>query len=378
MVQETLTSLRVVKAFGREEREERRFLDRYGEGVRARIRANLAENGFTSLVGITMASGTAAVLFIGVRHVLAGALTLGDLLIIMSYIGQLYAPLKTIGGGVTTVQKSLASAERAFALLDQTPEVEQRPDARRLERARGAVEFETVSFAYEDRGPVLVDVSFAVEPGTRIGIIGRTGAGKTTLLSLLTRFYDPQRGRILLDGSDIRDYRLSDLREQFAMVLQDTILFSTTVAENIAYGRPAAPLPEIEAAARAANVHDFVAGLPDGYGTVVGERGLLLSGGERQRIALARAFLKDAPILLLDEPTSAVDTGTETLIMEAMERLMEGRTTFMISHRRSTLANCDRLLRLQDGRLEVQRTGMLELSRTVRMSGARGLEVKEP
>jgi len=377
VVQETLTSLRVVKAFGREGHEEERFLDRYGEGVRARIRANVAESGLAFLVGVTMAGGTATVLFIGIRHVLSGALTLGELLVIMAYIGQLYAPLKTIGGGVTTVQKSLASAERAFTLLDETPEVEERLAARPIERARGAVEFDAVSFAYEGREPVLEDVSFAVGPGTRVGITGKTGAGKSTLLSLLTRFYDPQAGRILLDGIDIREYRLSDLREQFAIVLQDTILFSTSIAENIAYGRPEAALPEIEAAARSANIHDFVTGLDHGYDTVVGERGLLLSGGERQRVALARAFLKDAPILLLDEPTSAVDTGTETLIMEAMGRLMVGRTTFMIAHRLSTLVNCDRRLRLEDGRLRPETVEAPQMVATIRVRGAPSVDAAE-
>jgi ATP-binding cassette subfamily B protein len=198
---------------------------------------------------------------------------------------------------------------------------------------------------------VLHNISFAVDPGTRLGISGKTGAGKSTLMSLLTRFYDPSSGQILLDGIDLRDYKLADLRNQFAIVLQEPVLFSTSIAENIAYARPEASEEEIVEAAKAANAHEFIVGLPHGYETEVGERGLSLSGGERQRIALARAFLKDAPILILDEPTSSVDTNTEAVIMEAMERLMRGRTTFMIAHRLSTLANCDARLQIDNGRV---------------------------
>jgi ATP-binding cassette, subfamily B, bacterial len=213
------------------------------------------------------------------------------------------------------------------------------------------VVFRDVSFAYREDHRVLHDVSFEVYPGTRLGISGKTGAGKTTLMSLLTRFYDPTVGQVLLDGVDLRDYKLADLRNQFAIVLQEPVLFSTSIAENIAYARPEASKEEIVEAAKAANAHEFVVGLPRGYETEVGERGMSLSGGERQRIALARAFLKDAPILILDEPTSSVDTNTEAAIMEAMERLMRGRTTFMIAHRLSTLANCDARLQIEDGRV---------------------------
>ena len=209
--------------------------------------------------------------------------------------------------------------------------------------------FTDVSFAYRESHPVLRSVSLEVDPGTRVGISGRTGAGKTTLMSLLTRFYDPTAGQVLLDGVDLRDYRIADLRNQFAIVLQEPVLFSTSVAENIAYARPGASEEEIVKAAKAANAHEFIVGLPRGYESRVGERGMSLSGGERQRIALARAFLKDAPILILDEPTSSVDTETEAAIMEAMERLMRGRTTFMIAHRLGTLANCDARLQIEDG-----------------------------
>jgi ATP-binding cassette subfamily B protein len=280
-------------------------------------------------------------------------LTIGGLLLVMAYLAQLYGPLTTISRKVATIQSHLASLDRAFAVLDTAPDVPERTGARELVRADGAVSFRNVSFGYAADRAILRDVSFDLTPGTRLGISGTTGAGKTTLVSLLTRFYDPAEGQILLDGVDLRDYRLADLRAQFAIVLQEPVLFSTTLGENIAYGRPGASEGEIIEAAKAANVHDFIVGLPEGYDTPVGERGMRLSGGERQRISLARAFLKDAPILILDEPTSSVDTVTEGLIMEAMERLMRGRTTLMIAHRLSTLAHCDTRISLTEGRVTV-------------------------
>ena len=350
VIQEVLTALRVVKAFVQEQREQERFVRHSHEGVRARLRLLVAEGFFGIVVGLTTAVGTAAVLFFGIRHVQAGVLTLGDLVLVMGYLARLYEPLKTISKKVASLQSQLASAERAFALLDRTPDVEERPQARPLGRAAGAIAFQNLSFGYEKGFPVLHDLSFAVASGTRLGVIGTTGAGKTTLVSLLTRFYDPTSGRILLDGVDLRDYRLADLRNQFAIVLQEPVLFSTSIAENIAYARPGASEEDIIAAARAANAHKFIVNLPGGYQTRVGERGMRLSGGERQRIALARAFLKDAPILILDEPTSSVDVRTEAGIMEAMERLMCGRTTFLIAHRLSTLTDCDLLARVENGR----------------------------
>jgi ATP-binding cassette subfamily B protein len=351
VVQEVLAAVRVVKAFGQEDRERDRFVRQSEEGTRARLRVTLASGVLGLLVGLTIAGGTAAVLFLGVRHVQAGILTLGELLLVMAYLAQLYGPMETVSKKVADLQASLVGAERAFALLDEAPDVRERPDARPLARAEGAVTFRDVSFAYPDNPPVLHHVSFTVEPGTRVGIEGTTGAGKTTLVSLLTRFYDPTAGQILLDGVDLRDYRLADLRHQFAIVLQDAVLFSATVADNIAYARPDATDAEIIAAAKAANAHDFISRLPQGYETLVGERGMRLSGGERQRLALARAFLKDAPLLILDEPTSSVDSRTEGLIMDALERLMRGRTTFIIAHRLSTLASCDVRLRVEHGRL---------------------------
>jgi ATP-binding cassette subfamily B protein len=352
VVQEVLTSLRVVKAFSQEEREEERFVRRYGEGVRARIWLTAAEGAFGLVIGVLIAAGTASVMYIGARHVQSGSITLGELLLVMGYLSQLYDPLRTISKKITSVQSSLASAERAFTVLDERPEVGERPGARSLVRASGRIAFDDVSFAYVADHPVLQHISFDAYPGARVGIVGPTGAGKTTLVNLLTRFYDPLSGRILLDNVDLRDYKLADLRNQFGIVLQEPVLFSTTIAENIAYASPDAGFEEIVAAAKAASAHDFIAGLPEGYDTLVGERGMRLSGGERQRISLARAFLKDAPILILDEPTSSVDMDTESSIIEAMGRLMEGRTTFMIAHRLTTLRNCDLWLELDEGGLK--------------------------
>lgn len=351
VIQEVLTSLRVVKAFGQEEREQQRMVRTSLEGLRARIRLLLTGSGFSLGIGLATAMGTAAVLFVGVRHVQSNVLTLGDLLVMMGYISQLYSPLKTLSNKGTSLQSHLASAERAFSLLDQEPDVVERPGAQALARASGAVAFRNVSFAYGGDSPVLHNLSFDVRAGTRVGIVGTTGAGKSTLVSLLTRFYDPVEGEILLDGVDLRDYKLADLRNQFAIVLQETVLFSAGIAENIAYARPDADMAEIVEAAKAANAHDFISALLEGYMTKVGERGMRLSGGERQRIALARAFLKDAPILILDEPTSSVDLKTEAAILEAMERLMRDRTSFMIAHRLGTLRNCDLILKIEHGRL---------------------------
>src|ERR1041385_2294273 len=356
VVQETLGAIRVVKAFGQEARETQRFVNRSTEGVAARIRLALMEGRYGVLVGVTSALGTAAVLLIGVGHVERNLLTLGQLLMVLGYLGQLYDPLKTISKKAAGIQGYLASAERAFALLDEQPEVPERADARSLTRAQGAVTFRHVSFAYGPDRPVLHDVSCEIVPGTRLGVVGATGAGKTTLISLLTRFYDPTDGQILLDGVDLREYKLADVRRQFAVVLQEPVLFSLSIAENIAYAAPGASREQIVAAAQAANAHDFIERLPQGYDTEVGERGVKLSGGQRQRIALARAFLKDSPVLILDEPTSSVDAKTESAIVEALERLKRGRTVIIISHRPSTLAGCSALLTIDQARVVGQAT----------------------
>ena len=350
-VQEAVSSLRVVKAFGQEGRENERFRRHSEQTLRGHLRLAFINGGFDGLIGLTIAASTAMTLYIGVRHIQEGQLTLGSLLLVMAYLGQLYSPLAAISRKIGDLQASLVSAERTFALLDQEPDVAERSNARSLARAGGAVTFRDVCFAYPNGPRVLHNVSFEVARGERVGIMGSTGAGKTTLMSLLIRFYDPTAGAILLDGIDVREYRLADLRNQFAVVLQEPVLFSSSIAENIAYARPGASEAEIVRAATLANAHDFISALPQGYQTPVGERGMALSGGERQRVALARAFLKDAPVLILDEPTSSIDVRTEAAIMDAMESLMRGRTTFMIAHRTSTLEKCDKHLLLEHGRL---------------------------
>ena len=351
VVQEALSALRVVKAFGQEQREQERFVRHSSESFLGRVRAAWSEGAFDLLIGITTAAGTSAVLFVGVQHVQTGSLTLGDLLLVMSYLQQLFGPLASLSDMTAHAQRSLASAERVFALLDEAPDVIEKKTGVPMSRATGALAFRDVCFAYNGDFPVLSDISFEIKPGTRVGIMGMTGGGKSTLVSLLTRFHDPTQGQILLDGVDLRDYKLADLRSQFGIVLQESILFSTSIGENIAYARPGASQHEIVEAAKAAHADDFITLLPDGYGTMVGERGMQLSGGQRQRIALARAFLKNAPILILDEPTSSIDIKTEKEIIEVMERLSIGRTVFIIAHRLSTLKHCDLLLGIEKGQV---------------------------
>ena len=351
VVHEVLGALRVVKVFGQEEREGDRFVRRSLDGVRGRVGLALAEGRFAVGLGLITGVGTSVVLFLGITHVHAGVLSLGSLLLVMGYVSKLYDPIKTISRKIATLQGYLASAERAFLVLDEATDVAERPDARPLVRARGEIVFENVSFAYAPDRPVLHDVSFRIPAGASVGIEGTTGAGKTTLISLLTRLYDASEGRILLDGVDLRDYRRDDLRRQFAVVLQESVLFSASIAENIAYALPDASRDQIIAAGMAANAHEFIVRLPRGYDTEVGERGVKLSGGQRQRIALARAFLKDSPILILDEPTSGVDTHTEAAIVEALGRLQQGRTVITISHRPSAVAKCTALLRVEHGRI---------------------------
>jgi ATP-binding cassette, subfamily B, bacterial len=356
VVHEVLGNARVVKAFGREDSEHGRFL-RWGDAsAKKRVGIAARESRLDLAINLITAAGTGLVLFAGGQSVLSGAMTLGALIIVINYLARLYTPLKTLTRRVTGMQNAYESLQRAFELLDQEPDVAERVDALPVQRARGDIEFEKVSFAYEGEPPVLSDASIRIPPGTRLGIVGRTGAGKTTLVSLLMRFYDVSSGVIRLDGKDVRDLRIADLRNQFAIVLQEPVLFSTSIADNIRYGKPDATRDEVQQAAEAAGIAEFIDHLPEGYDTMVGERGQRLSGGERQRIALARAFLKDAPILVLDEPTSAVDMATEASIMKAMESLAHGRTTFMIAHRLSTLEKCDLIIRVEDGNVGLNRS----------------------
>jgi ATP-binding cassette subfamily B protein len=379
VIQEVLGSIRVVKAFGQENREQGRFVRHSSKRMSGQVQLSMMQAVFNVLIGLTVAGGTAAALYIGVLHVRAGLLSVGSLLMVMAYIAQMYGPLQLLSTKTTDLQAWFASLERAFLLLDQAPEIAEIPRALPLARSQGDFEFRGVSFVYDQSGRGLRDVSFRVPAGTRVGIVGATGAGKSTLLNLLMRFYDPTEGQVLLDGVDIRDYRISDLRRQFGVVLQEPVLFAASIAENIAYGKPDASDGEIEAAARAASAHDFIARLPEAYETSAGERGARLSGGERQRISLARAFLRNSSVLILDEPTSSVDMQTEAAIMQATEALMQGRTTFMIAHRLHTLKTCDMILVLDQGRLaEIRHNqpgAMLDVGRFV--LGSKDLDVNQ-
>ncbi|HZQ25002.1 MAG TPA: ABC transporter ATP-binding protein [Terriglobales bacterium] len=357
VIQEVLGAVRVIKAFGQEDREHERFVRRSGERMWGQISLAMQQAMFNLLIGLTIAGGSAAVLYVGVLHVRSGVLTIGSLLVVIAYLAQMYQPLQLLSTKTTDLQTWIASLERAFALLEQQPEIAESPFARTLTRAQGTFEFRNVSFLYDSSGRGVRNLSFTIPAGTRVGIVGTTGSGKTTLLNLLMRFYDPTQGQVLLDGVDLREYRVSDLRRQFAVVLQEPVLFAASISENIAYGKPDASDQEIIDAAKAASSHDFIMRLPNGYETRTGERGALLSGGERQRISLARAFLRDSPVLILDEPTSSVDVQTEASIMQATEELMRGRTTFMIAHRLSTLKSCEIMLVLKGGELlEVRQT----------------------
>lgn len=353
-LQEVFSAVRVIKAFGREDGETDRLLKVAESAIDLRYEVAKTQGWFSGLSALMTALGTATFLLVGGQMVKAGAMSLGDLVLIGALMLQFYSPLQQVVGQVASMQSALASAERVLDLLDKAPEVIERPDARPLERAEGAVEFREVSFHYGDADAEVKNVidrlSFAVDAGQRIGVAGHTGAGKTTMMNLLTRLYDPKAGAILIDGMDLRDVKIDDLRHQFSIVLQEPVLFKKSIADNIRYARPEASMAEVERAAQLANADGFIAAMPEGYETVVGDRGQRLSGGERQRISLARAFLKDAPILLLDEPTSSVDMRTEAAIMDALDRLMQGRTTFIIAHRPSTLQKCDKVLVIEHGR----------------------------
>jgi ATP-binding cassette subfamily B protein len=353
VLQEVLGGLRIITAFGQEARETERYAAATRTAYRTKLGVIRYQGGIDVLLGLVTALGTSLILALGTMDVMARHLTVGELILAMTYAAQLYGPLNAIGTHVSAQQQAVASAERAFALLDAAPAVREKPDAQRIARAQGRIEFRGIAFGHEGREPVLNGVDLSIPAGASVGIIGRTGSGKSTLVNLLLRLFDPTEGRILLDGIDLRDLKLADLRAQFSVVTQDPLLFSTSIAENIAYGRPGASRAEIVAAAKAAEAHDFIMRLPQGYDTPVGERGARLSGGERQRITMARAFLKDAPILILDEPTSAVDNETEARLVESIERLMQGRTTFMVAHRLGTLRRADLILRLDQGRVHV-------------------------
>lgn len=377
VMHEALASIRVVKAFGQEEFEDQRFKLRSRHRMEEQVKVASIQAVFHVLISTTIAVGSAAAMWVGVHHVQNGVLTLGELLLVMAYMTQLYDPLRTISGKLPELQAWLVSIHRAIALMDEAPEVQEIHHAMALDRARGEIQFRDVSFTYPTSGLALDHVSFDVPAGTRVGIIGPSGSGKSTLVNLLTRFYDPIGGQIVLDGEDLRGYRLVDLRRQFSIMLQEPVVFSATVAENIAYGRSNASREEVIAAAKTARAHDFVMALPDGYDTKIGEGGCRLSGGQRQRLAIARAFLKDAPILIFDEPTSAIDIHTEEEIMAATEELIRGRTTFVIAHRLSTVKDCDMILVLKQGRVATMTTNFDEAMSALAERGFRTKPVAE-
>ncbi len=351
IVHEAMAMMRVIVAFGRERHEHRRFTRQGREAVEGRINVTVAQTAFSLGVNVLTAAGTALVLGIGAYQVRAGTLTIGQLLVVLSYIAAVYQPLEQISGTIARLQERLIALEAAIDLLDREPEVQDPPNGRVLDRCQGRIEFEGVHFSYRERQRTLADISFEVGPGKTVAIVGPTGAGKSTLVSLIPRFFDPQQGRVLLDAVDVREIGLESLRRQTSIVLQEPLLFRGTIRDNIRYGRLDAKDEEIITAAKNANAHAFIEALPAKYETVVGEGGAKLSGGERQRIAIARAFLRDAPILILDEPTSSVDSRTEIAILDALKGLAHGRTTFLIAHRLSTVRDADEILVLNGGRI---------------------------
>jgi ATP-binding cassette subfamily B protein/subfamily B ATP-binding cassette protein MsbA len=379
-VQQTLAGLAVVQAFVQEERERRQF-DHYADAaLRAQQRGTLL-GGLNSLSsGLVLAAGVGAVLWLGANRVLAGTLSLGSLLVFTAYLGTLQSQLKVLANVHTAWQNFRASADRVLQVIEARTGVQEHPQAVDLPALRGHLRLENITFAYEQGRPVLRAVNLEVMPGQTVAIIGPSGAGKSTLINLIPRFLDPQEGCVLLDNLDIRSVSLQSLRAQVAMVLQEAFILPGTVAENIALGRPSASPDEIQAAAREAQAHEFIVRLPKGYQTWLGERGLTLSGGERQRLAIARALLKNAPLLILDEPTSALDELSSGAVMAAMDRVIAGRTTLLIAHRLSTISRADRVVVLEQGRV-VEIGTPAELLRRGRLRAHQGnlhLEPEDP
>lgn len=351
LTQETLVSFRVVQAFAAEEYEDRRFAHRGAEAMRARLRAGVLAARFSPAVDVTLAAGTALVVGIGALEVFKGELSVGLLLVFLSYLKSMYAPMKALAKSSGQLANAGIAAELLLDILDAGKTIEERPDAEIAPTFRGDLQLEGVRFGYGPDRAVLEDINLSVRAGQHCVIVGPTGAGKSTLISLLPRFIDPDQGCVRIDGKDVKGFTLRSLRENIAIVLQEALLFRMTVRENIAYGLEDATDEEIVAAARAANAHEFIVRLPEGYDTLIDERGNNLSGGQRQRLTLARAFLRDAPILLLDEPTTGLDLASETLVLDAIERLTRGRTTLTIAHRLSTIERADLVVVMEDGRI---------------------------
>jgi ATP-binding cassette, subfamily B, bacterial len=349
LVEQTFGAIAAVQAFTHEQRRRTQFERMAADTIAAYRRSTSVDLWFKTLVGFVTAVGTAVIMWLGAGYALEGRVSVGTILIFLAYLACLYEPLNSVVYTASLLQYAAAGADRVREILDSPVDVQDAPDARD-EILQGQVRFESVSFGYGSQ-LVLQDVSLEAQPGQVIAIVGPTGAGKTTLINLLVRFFDPAKGRVLVDGHDLKELKLQALRQQVAIVLQDPFLLPLTVAENLAYGRPEATRQEIEAAAIAASADAFIRQLPQGYDTVIGERGATLSGGEKQRLAIARALLKNAPILILDEPTSALDARTEQQLLTALDRLMAGRTTFIIAHRLSTIREADQIVVLDSGRI---------------------------
>jgi ATP-binding cassette, subfamily B, bacterial len=354
VAQRAMGAIRVIQAFTTEEDEHRRFVTSSRASLDANLRLYTFQTGYSAFVNVVVAAGTAVVLYVGATHVLRGQLRIGDILVFTTYLASLYAPINSLTQTWGLIQGARVGAERVFEILDTAPDLVDGSRELAAAEVHGAVSLEDVVFGYEPRRPVLRGVSLHARAGELVAVVGATGAGKTTLVSLIPRFYDPAAGRVLLDGIDVRDFRLRALRRHVAMVLQPPLVFPTTLRENIAYGRPEATEVQVRAAAQLAQLDDFLARLPAGLDTVVGEAGATLSAGEQLRITIARALLRDAPILILDEPTSALDASTEALVMRGLERLMAGRTTFVIAHRLSTVRRADTIVVLHEGRIAEQ------------------------
>ena len=350
-LQDDLAGIRVIQAFGQEEAELNRFRTVSEHYYRERVQAIWAWSTFFPTIYFVSAVSGVLVLGVGAGMIIDGQLTLGTLVAFLAYIASFYEPLRRLTDVDNVFQQADAAAERIFELLDEMPEIQDAPDAIPLGRIKGEVAFDDVHFRYGDDDEVLHDIEFQIAPGQVVALVGRSGAGKTSIANLLCRFYDPTHGRVLVDGHDLRGLQLHSLRQQVAVVLQDTFLFNVTVRENLLYGKPDASEEKIEAAARAAYAHEFIQELPDGYDSVIGERGVKLSGGQRQRLALARAILADPRILILDEATSSVDAEAEYLIQQALEQVMKGRTSLVIAHRLSTIREADKIIALHDGRI---------------------------
>ncbi|HKS31202.1 MAG TPA: ABC transporter ATP-binding protein, partial [Chthoniobacterales bacterium] len=355
--QEGLSAIRMVHAFGREEFEVSQFHQQARGSLQANLRLNATNVKSALVISTLVVIATAGMYYLGTMHVLRGTLSLGSLLVFTAYLLMLYQPLESLTYTAWAMEGATAGARRCFEILDRQDDVVDSPNAVVLEKTKGAISFQNASFGYDSTREILSNVNLEIEPNQIVALVGGTGAGKSTLISLVPRFYDPTEGRLTLDGRDIREITKKSLRQQIAIVLQDTLLFSTTVRENIAYGRPDATEDEIREAAQRAQADEFISRLPDAYESQVGERGGHLSVGQRQRIGIARAFLKNAPILLLDEPTSALDPTTESAIMETIKELMRGRTTIIITHRIATIHEVDQILVLDNGRVVEQGRG---------------------